>query len=499
MTEPAPLDAWLAGLAFTQALSQRAREPGLAVRVRPGFSAYEAFDPAVRRFDRRSVHFVDAPDDVAPSPSTPIWSWWVDDAEPAAVLDLTCKVPADDPPSHELFVCTAVRWQEVRVGWRGREVALPLAPDHLLLQATCVDGDAADPAMRLDGSMALLFAYALGEGGAEPVGPGLLAAGQGDVVMVAVEFLTGRAARGVDPWGLALVAPLHPRLTVGATCALDGLAATLVLERGGATTMVGCTADDEGRFRARAAAAFQTTWAAFANRGPALESLGWDRLYDDVCAGDRGVVAAAAGAPPARERGGRVVLRDLDLARVPPGAAFAPSEAWAVTAPELHRVARQGSHDAVVIAPALVPTADVLRDAALRWWRLDEIAPLPLGCHDALHVVWRWPGRAPDVPEQQDVRVESDGGTVRYRAARAARLEPGAREVVFAHGAFFGLALDTNAWNESLLARAWSMPDALSRRSGEPWLRHWIGRYCVAGAQGPTERFSRSPAVGNAP
>ncbi len=487
MTEPAPLDAWLAGLAFTRALSLRARDPGLAVRVRPGFSAYEAFGPAVRRFDRRSVHFVDAPDNVSPSPAT--------------VLDLTCKVPADDPPSHELFVCTAVRWEGVRVGWRGRALALPLARDFLTLQAVCEDGEADDPAMRLDGSMALLFLYGLEDGGVSPVDAGDFAAGRRDVAVVAVEFLVGRASHGVDPWGLALVAPLHPRLTVSATCPLEDLAATLAFVRGRSTTMVGCTADDEGKFRACAAAAFDATWAAFANRGPALESLGWDCLFDDVATGDRSEVAATSGAPPSIERGGRVVLRDLDPSRVPPGARFAPSDAWKVTTPDLRRVAQQGAYDAVVVAPALLPSADVRSDVALRWWRLDQVAPLPLGCHDALHIVWRWPGREPSIPEHQDVRVECDAGDVRYRTVRATRLEAGAREVVFAHGAFFGLALDTNAWNEALLARAWSMPDALSRKADEPWLRHWIGRYCVAGAQGPTERLSSSPppTAGGAP
>lgn len=430
----------------------------------------------------RKMHFVDAPDRVAVEADTRVWSWWTEDADPSAWLDLTCKLPdPDGGDPHELFVARRARWEALSVECEGRRVALPLDGEYLVMK--CYADDGAARGMRLDGSALTLFAWRLTGEGCEPLAE--LDDGDGVRVFAAVELVCARPRRGVDPWGLALGAPVHPRLSVWATGALGRIEATLVLDRTESTVMVGCEADVEARYRGRADSALGATWVRFASDTPTREALGWDGLFDHVRRGD-GAALAVDPSAVAGAREGAWWRRALDVGRIPAGAEAAPSDAWRFERPQVARVGRQGEVDGVVIAPTL-RAPEALR-GAMKWWRLDAIEALPLSAHDALHVVWRWPGEAPGVSEAQRVTVAVEGASMRYTAERATPLPPRTWETLFAHGAFFGLSLDAQGWNDALLDGAWRLPEALAAHRDAPWLRHWIGRYCVAGAQGPTER-----------
>lgn len=477
-------DDALDGLDFTAAVRSDAGAR-LVVRAAEGFEVLAAQAHTRTPLRAREMHFVDAPDDVPVHADTAVWSWWMEDRDPGAVHDLTCKAPADDPVAHELFACTSARWDAVSVTHAGQRRALPLTPEHLLAKCFVSDGVVAAPAMRLDGSMLLLFGYRLDDR-AGPVTPVDFAEGRA-TVLVAIELLCGRPRRDLDPWGLTLAAPLHPRLSLRPSVPLDDAEATLVLTRPTETTMVGCTADVEGRFRDAAERAIEATWIEHSNRPRAPDAFGWDALYDRVRRGD---LRALAVNPHAREsvESGRVMLRALDGARVPTGATVVPSEAWRLATPDAPVLARQGEVDGVVMAPLLrAPSALV---ASLRGWRLREVPQLPVGGHDALHVVWRWPGEAPRVQPAQRVEVSAEGPCFSYRATQEGGVAAGRWTSFFRHGASFGLGVARPAWNAPLHAEAHALPEALAAHARDAWFAHWIGRYCVAGAQGAFERLT---------
>lgn len=200
------------------------------------------------------VHFVDAPDGVAVGEGSAVWSWWTDDSLPLTVQDLTCKVPSDDGPSHELVVATELRWSSVEVSAGWGAVSLPLDLGFVLARLVIKGGT--DPSAEssvgvpLDECIALLFAAAVTIG---ERGPALSPLGErhdGSWIALSWTFRTGLATRCLDiP---ILGAPMETSVTVFGTPAVHSLSASLRLERPDRTRMIGCDADVENRYRSRA-------------------------------------------------------------------------------------------------------------------------------------------------------------------------------------------------------------------------------------------------------
>ncbi|MFO0629884.1 MAG: hypothetical protein U0325_30225 [Polyangiales bacterium] len=212
--------------------------------------------PAVGPGRTHPVHFVDAPDGVPVSDGSPVWSWWTDDSTPLTVQDITCKIPSDEGASHELLVAPSLRWSSVEVVSSDQTIALTL--DHRFILARIVTEGGAAPFSGLgqecvlDECIAVLFAAALSPGERGPTLSPLGDNHDGAWIALTWWFRSGRAARHIDPLHALLAVPLETTVSAFGSSALDGLSATLHLSRPEQTKMIGCEADVEGRYRARA-------------------------------------------------------------------------------------------------------------------------------------------------------------------------------------------------------------------------------------------------------
>ncbi len=488
--------------------------------------------PPARPLSRARVLYVDAPDDAPVTADAAIWSFWVD-GDPARVLDVTCKVPArerPDVPSHELGVCSEVRWDAPAVVLRGARVPLPLDRAHLLRVYLARGGVL--PARGcglwplgapLDAGLLAVYGFELTPEGAvhaltaaqcarDDLMPddGAPAAPDAPVrVVVAVEFVTCRPARDYDPWGLLLAARLHPHLMLMASAALDGFEAAAVLARPEGTDMIGCFADLEQAWRSRAGPRFECALGAVSNAAsPSAALPTWERAFDYAQVGARGEAHVVVDpARPARACAPALCLhRGREVGDAGP----------VMTAAEhsFAKAGRQGAFDGLVLAPPLRAPPAV--EARLRGWRVDAVTPLPVADHDALHMYWRWgealgaaprfagwsasfePNRtpgAPMVPPDQRVTVRAEGASLSYQASCEGPVAASRWQVVLHHGLAFGLEIARGEGSTAaeglaaLLREAPVVPDDVPVAVDAHWLLHWALRYCSTAAYGPVERL----------
>jgi hypothetical protein len=436
------------------------------------------------------VLFADAPEDRPIGEGEPLWSWWSTNPEPARILDVTCRVPAEGAPFHELVVCRDLEWTRVEVAASGRLIPLPLHVPFLLRKYVLLEGSvpASEGALfplelDADTSMLCVFGFQVpaGADAPEPIPPsacnddGFMPCSDqshpaGPLrVVIALELICEKVCRDLDPWGLLRGARLRPHLLVRADRPLEHAAATLRVRRTPSTVMIGCFADLEGQYRALAEERMGSTLVSFADRAPLPERLDWDALFAAVA-----VDGATAGL---------------------------------TTAADPDRPDRRGAFDGLLISPRLRAPEPLA--AALPGYRLRDIVPAPVGEHDALHVFWRFPERfghrprfagwsadlgphrapgAPMIPPNQRVSVRADGdGGFTYDATVQAPIAPDGWQVLMHHGMVFGLEVD-----HGRSAPAADCPPAL-RASREAWRFHWEQRYRLHGG-GIAERLTGSRA-----
>lgn len=427
---------------------------------------------------RARVLFVDAPDEVPVREGARVWSLWFDN-DPSRAMDITCKLPSDDPEviAHELCVCTALRWGDLRVTVGGEVRTLPLDAEHLVRRAQLRGGEAGEGEV-IDCGVLQVFRWELGEG---------------EAAVAAVELIGRCAATDFDPWRVLLAARLIPTVRVGASVELPRCEASLTWERPEGTQMVGCTADQEGRWRASVAPRFETALVRCANERRDAPVPRWDVAFDEVALDVRegryrAAVPSQRRTTPAR---GSVVRRGLRGSAGAPALSVEDAAVWTDDA--------QGDFDGAVIAPAL--RADEALADALRGWRLDPVAPLPLSDRDALHVIWRWGAADPRwrVDAKTAMELEVRGASLELTAS--APVSAGEWATFFEHGAAFGLSLDHRS--EGALAVAQRsveamyppLPQGFSTPDRETWWALWNLRFASSAAYGPHERLQRLPPV----
>lgn len=444
--------------------------------ARGGDVRWHSNDPGAEPLSHARVLFVDAPDDLPVVEGSRVWSLWFD-ADPSRALDLTCKVPSGDPEviAHELCVCTAVRWGELRVTAEGREHALPLDAEHLVRRAL-LRGSETAAGEAIDCGVLQVFQWSLGDGA---------------TVVAAVELVGRCAATDFDPWRVLLAARLVPTVRVGASVALTSCEAAVTWERPEGTQMVGCTADQEGRWRASISPRFETSLVRCANDRREARVPRWDVAFDAVSLDVR--EASFVAADPSRPR--EPPALDVAVRRGLRGDHGAPAllvEDAAVWADD-----GQGDFDGAVIAPSL--RGDELLADALRAWRLDPVVPLPLSDRDALHVVWRWGAADPRWRVTHAMRCELRGATLRLTAG--APVAAGEWATFFAHGAAFGLSLDHRP--EGALSRALRdiesthppLPPGSTMPAAASWWTLWNLRFASTAVYGPHERLQALPPI----
>ncbi len=494
----ASLDSILRDALVIRAAPRSPLPPRLALYAPDALRSEEPFLHRCKSLADTPVVFADAPEQRPLAEGEPLWSWWAMDPEPARMLDITCRVPAEGVPFHELMVCRDIEWRDVRVTVGDREITLPLHTPFVLRKYVLEEGfapacaDALFPLEAdLDASALCVFGFELAEGsstpeplsaascldeGFMPQGDELSASGPLRIV-VAVELACEKPRRGLDPWHLLYGARLRPHLLLRASRTLEAAEATVLVRRNNATVMIGCFADLEDAYRGRAEAGMAATLVSFADASGS--SATWDTLFTDVAvdAGAAGWVSAAAAAPAGLRRGA------FD------GALIAPR----VRAPERLVTAYPG-------------------------WKLRHIVPAPVGDHDALHVFWRFPERfgqapcfagwdaegpchaagAPMIPPNQEVRVRTGAdGDFEYHARLRGPMVPGRFQVVMHHGLVFGLALEVDQVDpRSPSGELCALPEVVRAptRDVAHWRSHWERRY-RSSPHGPVERLSKpSPA-----
>jgi hypothetical protein len=456
------------------------------------------------------VIFADAPDDQTVREGSAVWSWWMDGGEVARVQDVTCKVPAEDVPAHELFVLRELDWRDLAVTVQGRRIALPLDARWLVARHTLEHGhvaadthDVSRAEGSLDASVMAAFAYVIApDGTLSTASPELLAqtdfmpednttAGDAVRVVVCLEFVTYRAAKDFDPWGALLAAQVRPRVMVRASHPLDRVEVAVEFERPAETTMVGCTADLENAYRGLAEPHTQASLVTFRN---ALERSAegvpdWGEAFDYALTNvlPRGEACVAVDPTRARREvsGGAVLVRGVDPTKL----ATDPTHALTVADRPFVKEARQGEFDALVLGPPLRAPEEVAE--RLAGWRVRDIVQAPVGDHDTLYVCWRWGGCAPGVARDQRVEVTVDAtGRVRY-AAETGTLAVGQWAVVMHHGMAFGLAIDPHARRTTMrrLTRDGAvLPEETTAHPDDAWFLPWSLRYASVPSLGPLER-----------